>query len=269
VRDAARPNDEFEVTMTTEDRDRMNDRVMAAGLDMAGWLKNPVVMFSHDYGQLPVAVGTGVKRVGNGWRLRGRWITDDPFADRVKNVWQQGGLGAASLGFRPVQSVRNEFGGHDFLKNELLEVSLTAIPANPHALKSMSGNARAALEALERAVMRHPLVIAKGATHRFGPPIPTSGTVSNEVRVLATDGESPAAAVQRSWSHILAPHRGPAQPIDRREPEVTVTRNEIAERVQQDIRDQLAIRRLALAHEAYSAQREEEQRARQSSGRVC
>ena len=41
--------------ITTGDADRENDVIDPAGWDLSSYLKNPVVMFAHDYGSLPVA----------------------------------------------------------------------------------------------------------------------------------------------------------------------------------------------------------------------
>jgi HK97 family phage prohead protease len=203
---------EFEITATTADADRMGDRVMPDGLDVSHWLKSPSIMFAHDYQQIPVAVGTGVRRLGNGWRIRGRWLQGDPFADRVRNAYDQGAINAASIGFRPLDHVANKYGGRDFLKAELLEVSLVPIPANPYATRSVT--AEASLKAIEQAVRARQMVRLSKGEIRLGPAPTLAGTAPGEVRIGGGTSAVALAQAFPSITRLLRPPTMKSNPLD-------------------------------------------------------
>ena len=126
-----------ELTCTTMDADRDGDRVMPQGAELANFLKNPVLLFSHQARDLPIGKVTSLQMSRTGIRARWAWVKNDPFADRVRNAWEQGALNSASIGFLPKEMRPNDFGGNDIEKWELLEISLCAIPANPMATRAL------------------------------------------------------------------------------------------------------------------------------------
>ncbi len=131
--------DEAEMLISNPTVDRDRDRVMPQGVDLTNAKRNLPLLWGHDYKSLPVGTVTAVDIARDGLRARWRWLKDDPFADRVKNAWEQGIVRAASIGFKPRKSVPNEFGGYDHLEWELLEVSLCPIGANPAAVRLLKG----------------------------------------------------------------------------------------------------------------------------------
>jgi hypothetical protein len=117
----------------------MRDRVLAEGAVVEHFLRNPQVNYGHPrgaYDALPVATATSLRRVGDRWRMRWRWLEHDPFADRVRNAWDQGVLRAASIEFIPLASRPNAEGGLDYTKWELVGVALCPVPANPEAVRT-------------------------------------------------------------------------------------------------------------------------------------
>lgn len=128
------------IRISTGGRDRDGDRLLPEGCDTSSYKKNPVVLFGHNYNNLPVG-GDAVLTITPGKDITAswRWLQGDEFAARVKNAFEQRFL-SASVGFKPKEVRPNEFGGHDILKWELLEFSLVPVPANPEctrALKSL------------------------------------------------------------------------------------------------------------------------------------
>lgn len=126
------------ITITTAARDRDGDEVVPEGAELTAYLRNPVVLFGHDYRSLPVGTTTGLDVVpGVGIRASWRWLDDDAFAARVRNAWDKGALRAASIGFIPVASEPNGRGGRKFTKWEFIEWSLVAVPANAEAVRTL------------------------------------------------------------------------------------------------------------------------------------
>ena len=123
--------------ITTGDADRENDMIDPSGWDLSSYLKNPVVMFAHDYNSLPVARTTKLSNENGKLVAIAEFATYDlnPMADQVFQMLKQGFLKGASVGFKPVTFSYNEKrGGVDFAQQELLEFSVVPIPANASAL---------------------------------------------------------------------------------------------------------------------------------------
>jgi HK97 family phage prohead protease len=125
---------------STPSVDRDADRVFPMGIDCENYRKNPVLIFGHSYSDPANIIGrsaditvdeTGVRILPE---LREPASANDP-QHIVKALWDQGLLRAASIGFRPINMVKNAFGGHDILACELFEISLTPIPSNQEALR--------------------------------------------------------------------------------------------------------------------------------------
>lgn len=126
-------------TISTASPDRDKDTIDPGGWQLASFQKNPVVMWAHDYDQLPIARAISI--VNEGVRLTSiaQFATRDlsPFADSVYQMLKAGFLNATSVGFRPLTYELNaDRGGVDFKSQELFEYSVVPIPANPDALIS-------------------------------------------------------------------------------------------------------------------------------------
>lgn len=124
--------------VSTIDVDRDGDRIYPQGVELDNFARNSPLLWAHEHAGLPIGVVTDIAIApGNGIEASWRWLENDPFADRVKNAWEQGVVRAASIGFLPLQSHPNEHGGQDITRWDLLEVSLCPIPANQHATRML------------------------------------------------------------------------------------------------------------------------------------
>lgn len=125
----------FRITTGAVDRD--HDIINPAGWNVGNYLRNPVVMFAHDYGSLPVARTLNITADSQGLVALAEFAGPDiyPFADTVFKMVKGGFLNATSVGFRPEAWTYNETrSGIDFAAQELLEFSIVPVPANPGAL---------------------------------------------------------------------------------------------------------------------------------------
>lgn len=124
-------------TISTSGVDRDNDVVTAGGWDLKNYLKSPVVLWAHQYDQLPVGKATNVRVDGDRLKADVEFVDPEtyPFAETVFRMLKGGFLGGTSVGFRPKTFKFNEKRqGFDFAEQELLEFSVVPIPANPDAL---------------------------------------------------------------------------------------------------------------------------------------
>lgn len=98
-----------------------------ARLDLERYLKNPVVLWSHDAWTIPIGQTISLERTGEKLRAEFEFLPGDEFADRVRNAWDHGFLRAASIGWE----------NSDGMRDVMLEWSIVNIPADPEALRSL------------------------------------------------------------------------------------------------------------------------------------
>ena len=130
----------MEFCLSDESVDRMGDIISAGGWDTTNFRRNPVALFSHR-ADFPIGRWTDLRVDGS--ELRGKLVMapegTSPRIDEIRKLIDAGILRAVSVGFRPIerQDRKNEHGhyiGEHFLRQELIETSLVAIPANANAL---------------------------------------------------------------------------------------------------------------------------------------
>lgn len=128
---AAEDSGTFEVVISTADQDRQGEIVDQSGWDFANYLKNPVVLWAHDYASLPIAVTDEIKTVNGVTIAKGRFAPEDanPFAQQVRKLYDLKMLQTTSVGF-----IAKEMEENTITKAELLEFSFVPVPANPFAL---------------------------------------------------------------------------------------------------------------------------------------
>lgn len=138
-------------TASTEDQDRDGDIITVDGWDLKNYLKNPVVLFGHNYWDLPVGKTVNIQKDNVNKRLVHdvKFPTKDEyeFADTVYRLAKSGYLNTVSVGFQGKESVpiyddgateyngKNRYVGRKYIKQELLEISIVPVPANPQALQ--------------------------------------------------------------------------------------------------------------------------------------
>jgi len=161
VRQAGNPEDRtLEFIGSTEDSDRYREIISVGGWDLKAYRLNPVFLFGHDYYSPPIGRGMKVwkdldsepKRLM--FNIKFASPEEFDFADTIYRLYQGGYMNAVSVGFLPTKWEENqEFDEKDpksawriFMKQELLELSAVAVPANPYAL----------VNALQKGVVREP-----------------------------------------------------------------------------------------------------------------
>lgn len=148
ARGTAAEDRRIEFTFSTGAVDRMKDTIDPKGWDLRNYRRNNVLLYGHSYTSLPI--GRAFPRVEQG-ALRGP-IEFPPagtydFADQVHDLMVAGYLNATSVGFKPLTWRYNEErGGYDFLTQELLEISVVAVPALAEALVAGRAHTTAVLK---------------------------------------------------------------------------------------------------------------------------
>lgn len=132
---------------STPARDRMGDVIELAGWKLDRFQQNPVILADHR-NEVEAIVGRGKVWTDptRGLMLEVVWA-DTERAKTARQLYEGGFARAVSVGFLPVKYdlIRDEKGlvvGIHFLEQELLEVSLVTVPANPDALMVCSLESR-------------------------------------------------------------------------------------------------------------------------------
>ncbi|MEN2998674.1 MAG: HK97 family phage prohead protease [Brevinematia bacterium] len=123
----------YTFVVTKEVEDRVGDVVVVSGGRFENYLKNPIVLFNHQKDALPIGKAESIYIKGDMLVANIRF-SNDFFAQRVKNLVDEGILNATSIGFIPLKQEPKPNGGVKILEWELLEISIVNIPANPYAL---------------------------------------------------------------------------------------------------------------------------------------
>ncbi len=132
----------YRVTIAANERIRQPPELDFEGLSTENYAKNPVVMWAHDVAGrspsagLPIGRTLKITNAANGRVVADfEFLNEDPFAQRVKNAWDKGFLGAASISWLPIKGELVEGGRWRDTRSELLEWSIVAVPADPDALR--------------------------------------------------------------------------------------------------------------------------------------
>lgn len=123
----------FVAVASTNTVDRHGEIVDNNGWDLKAFKKNPVILWGHDHNEPAIGVSkrTWVEGTGKKAKLMITPVLHDVTerARAVKALIDMGVIKTLSVGFKPLESPD----GVTFTKNELLEVSMVNVPANPDA----------------------------------------------------------------------------------------------------------------------------------------
>lgn len=145
VRESAR---EVDFICSTETIDSY-DSVIRQRWRTERYMRNPVVLFAHDSRELPIGQATNV-RVEKNQLVATLRIASAEANPKAEYVWRsivEGSLRGLSVGFYPNKVTEEEIDGRSILvldDNELLELSIVPIPANPETLVKLRQRAHAA-----------------------------------------------------------------------------------------------------------------------------
>jgi hypothetical protein len=135
-------DDRYRVVIAANERIRQPPELDFAGLSTEGYDRNPVVMWAHDVvgrspsGGLPIGRTVKLTKASDSRLIADfEFLSEDPFAQRVKNAWDRGFLQAASISWLPLEGAPTKDGRWRDSRSELLEWSIVAVPADPDALK--------------------------------------------------------------------------------------------------------------------------------------
>lgn len=128
---ASNDSGHFKVVISTDYQDRQGEVIEQAGADVSFYKMNPIVLWAHDYGDLPIGMCNKIELIDGKWMAEGIFAPEEanPFAQQVRRLYDGGFIKATSIGFIP-----KRLEGNVIKEWELLEFSFVPVPANPFAL---------------------------------------------------------------------------------------------------------------------------------------
>ena len=148
----------FKMIVSSEHQDRQQETVMQDGINIANYIKNPVVLNTHDYWSVDniVALTTSLSlQIVDGVKslvAQGKFAPTDN-GQIARKLYDGGFLNAASIGFIPLTfDAANE---SIIATCEMLEWSFCSVPANANALR-LAGVDAAALRTKGFALKEEP-----------------------------------------------------------------------------------------------------------------
>lgn len=135
---AAPGEHELDFIASDESIDRYQEVVKLDGWSLKNYLANPVVLDSHNYWSVGAILGKSTKLTIEDGKMRNRvkFALDNPLGAIAYKMAKAGFINSESVGFIPTEW-KNGVGPNEprrtYLKQELLEISLVPVPANPGA----------------------------------------------------------------------------------------------------------------------------------------
>ena len=137
----------YEATITTSAMDRQGEVVIATGMKADNFMKNPVVLFGHEYDKPPVAKALELSVTADAVKAQFQFppAGKSARAEEIHALWDGGFLNAISIGFIPLKWAENS-ATPTITEWELLEFSIVPVPANQEALRLMLEQAKAEIK---------------------------------------------------------------------------------------------------------------------------
>lgn len=168
--------------ITTQSVDRDGDIIVANGVQLANFRKNPVVLFGHNSWDAKNIMGRSItEQIIPGQGIMASWAWADQAnaeAAMVKALWRGNFLNAISVGFIPFDWKRRkdpangtDLDGWEFTAWEMLEYSVVPIPANQDALRLSLALASGKMESIPQEKLQNLINIARQGSRNLDPQI--------------------------------------------------------------------------------------------------
>ena len=136
VKEISADNGTFRVIMTTEKKDRDGEVIKLDGWQFDNYMKNPVVLYGHNYWGLENIIGRvdKITREGDKYIAEGKFASQDanPKAQMVRRLYDEKIVQSVSVGF--IVKGRDPVDNSIITAAELIELSFVPVPANPEAV---------------------------------------------------------------------------------------------------------------------------------------
>lgn len=147
----------FNAVFTTDNLDKHRDDIPFEGWSVEDYIKNPVVLFQHDY-NMPIGHCSNIEIDHGRKEIRGTIhllsFAESQDSNKIARLVNAGVLNGVSVGYFPRSAKRNGEGGATIIEKELNELSIVSIPINADAeIKRNKGLTTNALTSMKGAVI--------------------------------------------------------------------------------------------------------------------
>lgn len=191
---------ELDFIASDETVDRYDEVIKLDGWELDEYRANPVVLDSHNYGSVASILGnTSLLEIKDGaMRNRVRFATDNPLGSIAYKMAKAGFIHSESVGFIPkvwANGIGPDQPRRTFTKQNLLEISLVSVPANPGATIGAAMKSGA----IERGDVRELYEFLK----QFSSEHQADAAVDSRAKAAALDDAQWSLAVQAKLISIL------------------------------------------------------------------
>lgn len=132
----------MEFILTDDSLDSYGERILASGIDLNRFLRNPIMLYQHDayaWDFMPIGSWKNIRVEGNALKAEAVFSNTEK-GQEIKQMVEEGTLNAVSVGVIVKEYSYDEEmivvgqTGATITKSELLEASIVNIPANPNAV---------------------------------------------------------------------------------------------------------------------------------------
>lgn len=138
-------------TVTNSDPDRGGDRVFITEEALTNYRPNPILLREHDFNSV-VGTSADVWIEGDALKIRPKFSDATNLSRETAALVLDGTLRGVSMGFVPLETRPNQFGGEDITRLDLQEISFTAVPQHQDALREKSAMNEEQAKALQGAI---------------------------------------------------------------------------------------------------------------------
>jgi HK97 family phage prohead protease len=129
------PEQNYEFILHDENEVANGMSIKTDGMDLSRFMANPVMLLNHNPDKVLGCWGN-VQKINNCIKANAEWDTDDPESMNIKNKVDKGLIKGASIGAKIGEYTYDDDKGLiNVLSCELIETSITPIPANKRAMK--------------------------------------------------------------------------------------------------------------------------------------
>lgn len=138
------------VVLSDESIDRNYGIIIQKGWILDNFLRNPIMLYSHNWEKPPLGIWENTRIENNKLIAIPKFAEIDNYDELkiIKALWDANILKTVSVTFLPIEVdyIKDEYNNNItvYKKQELLEVSIVAVPANANAMKivynSMAAN---------------------------------------------------------------------------------------------------------------------------------
>lgn len=129
----------MKATFSTQDVNSFGFRVITAGIQLARYIKNPVITFCHDTDEMSVGKALSIAVEGTNLVGEVEFDMEDELGKQLDRKYNKGYMNGFSVGLRPIK-FNWEKEVPELEESELVEIAAATVPSNENAVSLVNEN---------------------------------------------------------------------------------------------------------------------------------